>query len=451
MFNYINFKSCIENFRKNDQKLNSEISKISTNESIYILPDFEIREEIKIDEFIVYPTERVSISGVASAAYVSRIKFPEWTQYHSNPEYSRACFSSVLSTLLALASEGHVKSFWDRCNLSSSAQTVAIHHPLQIAGPGAIGPPQGSKEEIVERFKGLYNISIQLNSENYLDFMRFCRLYQLAMSNKYVDHHLSLSLMVSAIESVATKAVKVEDVVSDWKDVKEKCIDAAKKSDLDGEFIYLLPTKLEQHYSTKRFVKFMLDNAPLKSLNIESQSPCDYLKRIGLTEKEIEIEEELERVSDPLNYYIHKNRDDPTFQKLGFEKLLKYTYTYRSKFYHEGMSGPNNSIMSSERYLKEISIPVPSPSVKQDDFIDLGQNPSKLWNKLHEDGFVKKGIFEIDKIHSLNNEYFEGCGREIRQVFYSKANKKIHVATFHLMAHIGRIAITKYYNQQLGK
>ncbi len=446
MFYYINFKSCIENFRKNDQKLNSEISKTSTNKSIYILPDFEIREKIKIDEFIVYPTERVSIGGVASAAYVSRVKLPEWTQYHSNPEYSRACFSSVLSALLALASERCVKSIYENLNPSSTAQTVAIHHPLQIAGQGAIGPPQGSEEEIVERFKGLYNISIQLDSENYLDFMQFCRLYQLAMSNKYVDHHLSLSLMVSAIESVATRAVKFEDVVSDWKDVKKKCIDAAKKSGLVGEFIDLLPKKLEQHYSTKRFVKFMLDNAPLESLNIESQY-ADF-KRTGYSEKEAEI---IEHSIDPLNCYIHKNRDDPTLQKLlDFKKLLKDTYTYRSEFYHKGKYSPNNSITSTERYCK-IFIPVSSPSVKQNDFIDLEPNTSKLWNKLHKDGFVKNGRFDIDKIHSLNNEYFEGCGSKIRQVFYSKASKKVRVATFSLMAHIGRIAITKYYSQQLGK
>ena len=180
----------------------------------------------------------------------------------------------------------------------------------------------------------------------------------------------------------------------------------------------------------------MSDNAPLNSLDmgVPDNLP-ETLKRSG-------------RFTDPLNYFVHENRDDLGLQA-ELDQLLKETYKYRSGFYHEGRSGPSNAISTGDRYLDENRVPIPFPSICEDDFNELGLDTSKLWNKLHTDGFIKKGKFEIDKIHFLDNEYFGGLGGKIRQVFYRLKYETKAVVTFGLMAHIGRVAITNYYMHRL--
>lgn len=440
MINYIDFEDSITNSREIDQDLTMEILTIPVLGAIYILPDFEITKSICIGKFIVHPTKRINLNAT-TVSYVSEIEFPDWTNYHNNPEYCRACIALVLSALFSLASERCVKSIWVQFSQISTAESVAIYHPIQFAGRGAIGSPQDSEDVIADRFKNLYIIAMQLDAKSYLDFMRFCRLYQQSMSNRQNDHNLSFSLMVSAIESVATKVVKVEDVKEDWHEVKTKCNDAAKAAGLEGEFVSLLQTKLEQHYSTARFVEFISRNAPLNSLEMPSR-----YENLSLFMPADKVEE-MDQSVDPLNHMIHKYREHPDLSEhLNLKKLIKNTYNYRSNFYHSGISKPNSNPNSQERYLTEAHIPISSPSIDKNDFKDLGLDTEKLWNKLNSDGFITCGKFDNKNIiNSLDNEYFGGSGGGIRQVFYRRARKIVRVATFRLMAQIGRVAITKHY------
>jgi len=69
---------------------------------------------------------------------------------------------------------------------------------------------------------------------------------------------------------------------------------------------------------------------------------------------------------------------------------------------------------------------------------------------MRQDNLVKKGgKFVPDEIAFLGNDYFGGFGGGIRQIFYLKAVKIINVATFPLMAQIGRVAITEYFSSSL--
>ena len=455
MFNYINFETASEEFKAGKENLVKVPRKSIRKSNVSILPDFTISSQIVIDGFIIHPTERIRLAGKAYA-YVSFVEFPEWMDSHKAPNYIKCCSSIVLSALLSLASERCVQSFYEDPIFGQPYKDQAptlvagVHHPIQIHGPGAIDKPQESEDIIIHRFIELYKIIMALNDKDYVQFMRFCRLFQLAQSNKYVDNSMSLSLIVSAIESVASKVITIEDVVPNWKEVKKKCILVSEQVELPGEFTDLLSTKLEQHYLKRRIGKFVSNYAPFNSLEMKSRS-YNLSQVPGVSSEMIIAQNEVDELIDPLNHFLHENRKNEEIQE-DLRKVIEKTYQYRSKFFHMGKSGPDIYIGNDERYFKEIRIYKSSPIIIPKDFFQLNLNTNRLWNTLKKDGYITKDRrFTLENIEGIDNDYFDGNGRDIRQVFYKKSYKKEIVATFSLMAHIGRVAITQYYKELLSK
>ena len=356
MLNYIEFETAIPLFREFDQQLidNSNIARVKNN--LYILTDFTLPKNYEIGGCTIFKSEQKFIDS-NTFSNISEIQVPKWLKHHKNEEYASACFGLILSSLLSLATERSVKFYRDY--YIEGIESVAIHHPLQHSGPGAIDrPDETTVANFMTNAEELYNLIQKINYADYETLLRSCRLFQLAQQSKYIDHNLSYSLIVSSIESNATKAIPIEQIKSDWKETKSKIKSVAEEADLDHDFRELLNTKLEQHYSGARFQKFMLDYAPMASLNLVS-----IYDKIGLLPEEKKIFKPMDIKIDPINNFIHEFRRHPDFlkifkEKIGidFGKILKDSYKYRSEFYHEGRANQFNSPDNYDRYIKMIHI-----------------------------------------------------------------------------------------------
>lgn len=357
MLNYIEFESAIPLFRESDQQLKKDSNVITTKSHLYILTDFPLPKNYDIGGCTIFKSEQRFIDS-NTFSNLGEIQVPKWLKYHENEEYASACFGLVLSSLLSLATGRSVKFYRDYYNIGG-IDSVALHHPLQHSGSGAIDRPD--KKDInlfMKNAKDLYKITQDLEHSDYISLVRSCRLFQLALHSRYIDHNLSYSLMVSAIESNATKAIKIKDIKEGWSEIKKRIKKVADEAELEQEFRDVLYDKLDNHYSGIRFRKFIIDYAPMKSINLESR-----YDKMGLLPEEKGVLEPMNIKTDPINYFIHQFRQHPDFltifkEKTGidFKELLKDSYTYRSEFYHEGKANQFNSPDNYDRYIKIIHI-----------------------------------------------------------------------------------------------
>lgn len=357
MLNYIEFETAIPFFCESDQQLKQDSNVISIKSNLYILTDFTLLKNYDIGGCTIFKSEQKFIDS-NTFSNLSKIQVPKWLKYHKNEEYASACFGLILSSLLSLATGRSVKFYRDYYNIGG-IDSIALHHPIQHTGPGAIDRPDKNKIDLfMKDVKELYKSTQTLKYSDYRSLIRSCRLFQLAQHSKYIDHNLSYSLMVSAIESNATKAIKIKDIKEGWSEIKKRIKKVADEAELEQEFRNVLYAKLNNHYSGIRFRKFIIDYVPIKSLNLESR-----YDRMGLLSEERKVLEVMDIKIDPINYFIHLFRNHPDFLTvfkentgIDFKDLLKDSYTYRSEFYHEGKANQFSSPDNYDRYTKTIYI-----------------------------------------------------------------------------------------------
>ncbi len=454
MLNYIDFETAIPLFRESDQQLKVDYNVSSIKSNLYILTDFELTKNYDIGGGTIFKSEQKFIVS-NTFSNLSNIQVPKWLKRHKNEEYASACFGLILSSLISLATERSVKFYRDYYNIGG-IESVSIHHPLQHSGPGAIDRPDEKTVDLfMKNVRDLYKITQTLEYSDYTCLVRSCRLFQLAQLSRYIDHNLSYSLMVSSIEANATKAIKIDKIEPDWKEIKQKIKSVADQAGLDADFRSTLNIKLEQHYSGSRFQKFMLYYAPIESLNLASR-----YDKMSLLPEEKEAFEPMDYKIDPINNFIHMFRQNPNFLEMfkktfgmDFEKILKDSYKYRSDFYHEGKANQFSSPDSYDRYTKTITVKESYPFVLMEDFKHLSLDTKKLLTSLIEAKYIteikgKKHYFDRSKILEIQNDFFGNHGRDITQVFYQKEVKSVTIASFSLLAQISRISAMNYYNKK---
>lgn len=444
-----NFQSAIDVFREIDQELNNDALVGFIEMPIYIVMDFPIPKVISLDGFKIMPSSTVSLcSSAPYRSYVSKIEPPSWLGRLKRSGVS-ASFGLAVSALVSFVTKRQVKVFRNSSSPVVNLEDIGIHLPVLFAGTG--GNSYDEKEidlcctEIVE----LYKLLQELDVENYRYLMQSMRLFQLALLNKQEDFNLAFSLLVASIESTATKAISAEDVDPEFNNKKEKCLAYSDEVGLDRNKLIQI---LKDSALAKRFVKFIFDYAPPRTwLGIN-----DFYDRF-----KGQIDEDIIALMgkhlNGMDYHIRNmlcNDDviDANIDEL--KKLIQITYSYRSNFFHRGEATPHNNPNTRSVFFEEIHSNNKLASITKNELEGLGFDVDEIWGKLVRKNYINKngGINENKFDEFVDFMRISGISedqkREIRQVFYRNRIKIDMVATFTMISHIGKIAITEYFRKQ---
>lgn len=203
----------------NENLPNGLHSYINTNEGNrvigHLILDFKLNFTLEYNDFIIYPSEEIHFSPNNSVkkGFVSMVRMPKRINFPSSH-----LFTQALSALCSFAFERPVLS--PRNDFDRSLNTInsngllniALEWPRTIAGPGSNGSTVHSsvqviwKERLIDILKKI-DILKNLDHSIYFEMMRTIRLIHLAHINHRNDFDLSFSMLISAIESIATKAI----------------------------------------------------------------------------------------------------------------------------------------------------------------------------------------------------------------------------------------------------
>jgi hypothetical protein len=352
------FKDGILAFDKRTEVKLYKIHQTSNDKRIYsyLILDFQLTKDIHFKDFTIEQSIEVDIDITTTTgqavkkAYVSPVKMPKRVNY-INSHY----FTLGLSAICSFAFERPVFSakndYYNRFEIANQFELkeIGVEFPRTIGGPGAKGF-RVHKEiidiwetrliEIVNLLDILTSTESQEYEVSYENLMQSFRLIQLAHINKKEDFDLGYSFLIAGIEAISQIAVDKIDfsikpkLYNEWKKLS-KTSDVAKG--LFEEYLKVktyVDSEVNNRDLTKRFVKFLItytENSDWDDVfynELISEGP-NYR---ALYPNEISVVPEL------------------TPNKLTeeeFSKIIKNTYTLRSKFFHMGQPLPHKSPSNS--------------------------------------------------------------------------------------------------------
>lgn len=314
--------------------------------SVWFFPSFEIPMPLRLG-YVTIGSSRTVVLSATHVSSVSKASFSAAVCSGKDDGYLQACLASVASSVLTLCFGRLVDYGWDHFRLFSGLEPPHLL-PYVKYGPGA-NPISVSEMERQGRLAHVIWAHIE-NSIGHEDkelnnFLRCCRLYWLSMKAAQFDQSLAFSLVVAALESVASKAVDVSKVCDgDWSDVKKRIKKVAVESDLPADFIETLKTKLDQHYLGKRVYRFVEENSIADDCLISSHAE--------VIRKDLGVE------YSPLARFVHDGDDDEFEREIKenyhsvIRRIISKSYLYRSKMLHMGESHPAPRFENSDRYVK---------------------------------------------------------------------------------------------------
>lgn len=344
---HVLFDECIDAFRKED--INS-FSFDSGESYSYLLTSFELTAGWDLGICHVSPSIRVNLPG-AYSAFISKIENPDWVGIHNSH-----LFGIALSTIVSFVSLKSCKSTRDdylcrRAELSESDLVqLAILHPILSAGPGCTHTSisEAKQLQLQNQVSVVISKLMSLEPKKYRLVMQSFRLIHLSISTKRDDFGLAYLLAVSAIESVAQKAISRNKVKvkhpdeSLWKE----------RANGDPCFKEVLQAYLESRgkneYLKERFVRFLLKYAPvdkwLDYVEHPMQDLTDYIQQVS--------------PSHNMDHLIGKHWSEKYPQDLTeneIQRILSDVYVHRSRFVHRGEQPPHTDPNPSlNRFFQEI-------------------------------------------------------------------------------------------------
>ena len=344
---HILFDECINAFRRESVK---SVSFDSGESYSFLLTPFELTSEWDLGICDVSPSIRVILPG-AYSAFISKVKNPDWVERHNSH-----LFGIALSTIVSFVSMKDCKSTRDdylcrRAELSESdLLQLAILHPILTAGPGFTHTSisQAKQLEMQAEVSEIIKDLMSLEYKKYRIVMQSLRLVHLSTSVKRNDFGLSYLLAVSAIESVAQKAISRDKVKE--KHPKEKLwrdrarVDSCFKEVLDA----YLESRGKNQYLRERFVRFLLKFAPVDKWIDYVQHPMQ------------DIADHIQEVSPShnVNHLINKHwfeKYPQDLTEIEIQNVLSDAYVHRSCFVHRGEQPPHTDPTSSlNRFFQEV-------------------------------------------------------------------------------------------------
>lgn len=344
---HILFDECIDAFRREHDNPNAFDSGESYS---FLLTSFELNREWKLGVCTVYPSIRVMLPG-AYSAFISRVKNPDWAGTHNSH-----LFGVALATVVSAITLKNCKSTRDdylcrsKNPSESDFQQLAILHPILTAGPGFTHPSisQAKQSKLENEISCVINKLMVLDYKTYRVVMQGLRLISLSISNKRDDFGLAYLLTISAIESIAQKAIsrdKVKVKHPDENTWNEKAKDdACFKAVLEA----YREARGKNQYLKERFVKFIFKYAPVSKweeyIEHPMQDMADYIGQLNPSHR-----------ADHLvgKHWFEKYPSDLT--DLEVEAILSDAYAHRSCFIHRGEQPPHTDPNPSlHRFFQEL-------------------------------------------------------------------------------------------------
>ncbi|WP_438499034.1 hypothetical protein [Alteromonas australica] len=343
---HVLFDECINAFRIGNDYSRSDYGSESYS---YLLTPFKLTKNWDLSVCSVSQSNRVSFPG-AYSAFISKVKNPKWVS-SDNPHL----FGIALSTIVSFVSLKDCKSTRDDylCRhmelTENDLMRLGILHPILVAGPGCTitSISQAKQFRLENEVTDIISKLMSMEYEKYRLTMQSLRLIQLSLSTKRDDFGLAYLLVVSAIESVAQKAISRNRVKE--KHPKEKLW--KKRANDDPCFKEVLEVYLESRgkneYLKERFVRFLSHYAPADKwvdyVEHPLQDLADYIQDVNPLEN-------VEYLTG--RDWFQKSPEDLTKKEI--ERVLSDAYIHRSCFVHRGEQPPHKDpISSSSRFFQE--------------------------------------------------------------------------------------------------
>lgn len=330
---HVLFDECIETFRRTQENRFNYDEGASFS---YILSSFELNQDWDLGVCKVGSSIKVRLQG-AYSAFISKVENPKWVGTHNSHLYGIA-----LSSIVSFATLKPCKSTRDdylcrRNELSESELLeLALMYPILTAGPGCVQTSLSQNkqklmgDEVSELIEKLISVDIKL----YRLVMQSIRMIHLSMLVKKDDFGLAYLLVVSAIESIAQKAIKRDKVKIKHPSEKEWKL----RSESDELFNSLLTEYLnargKNEYLRERFIQFLKKFAPVSDWEKYVDHPMndlsDYLSEISPAHNRGSMEKK---------HFFETYPDDLAPDVI--EKIISDSYVHRSCFIHRGEQPPH--------------------------------------------------------------------------------------------------------------
>jgi hypothetical protein len=332
---HVLFNECIAAFRRKPDDFHRLFFSPGDSYSFLMTP-FQLNNEWDLGICKVSPSVEVRLPG-AYSAFISKVKNPDWVGTHNSHLFGISLATIVSSVTLRVCKSTRDDYLCRHTKLSESEiQQLAILHPILSAGPGCTHTSlsQSKQQSMCIEVCNVISKLMAVEYETYRVAMQSLRLIHLSLSSKRDDFGLAYLLVVSAIESIAQKAIKRGTVKQKhpyekiWKDKAKE--DQYFKSLLDE----YLTSRGKNEYLRERFIHFLKQYAPVEKWLDYVEPPMqdleDFLKEIGHTDGWAPLGKKhwFERYPEDL-------RNDE------IESILSDAYKHRSCFVHQGKQPPH--------------------------------------------------------------------------------------------------------------
>lgn len=346
---HVLFDECIDAFRRKDEHF-VPFNPFPWKSYSFILTPFELTSEWDLGICTVSESIVVVLPG-AYAGFISKVANPEWVGTHNSH-----LFGIALSAIISFVTSKPCKSTRDDylCREQSLSEQslleLAIQHPILTAGPGSTKTRISSQSQdlFCSQTYDLVSKLMDMEYSKYRVVMQSIRLSHLSLATKRDDFGLSYLLCVSAIESIAQKAIKRDKVKK--KHSHEKLW--KERAKIDKEFEILLNEYKEargrNEYLRERFVKFLQKYAPVSEW-------LDYIEHPNQ-----DLVESIEENSPEHNAFhlvekktFEKYPEDLSEEEI--ELLISNIYVHRSCFVHRGEQPPHKEPRAStSRFFQKV-------------------------------------------------------------------------------------------------
>lgn len=338
---HVFFQECIQAFRPGHD---SPLFQDNLEKTGYLLLDFEMPYQLVFKELKIGPslTKRLSNFHQSTIAPVTLLNYKEPFNSHLYIIALSSIVSFVYSRPVKAPKDAYIADFANDLN------DLYILFPYKGGGTGAVETIIAEKNILTfhEEIEFLIGILYKLPYDDYERIMQSIRLINLAHLSKREDFALAYYLLVSAIESVSQMAIPKKEQPEDEKEAEKLVEELAKVNTKIKPLLDKYKVSKENSYQlSRRFREFILTYcAPSEWDNVEH--PDDYMK------------------DDPEYKYIYDEelinraqRFKPSRLKPRFIKeIINDSYTYRSKFTHEGQPPPNTQPEPYEHFFEVIMI-----------------------------------------------------------------------------------------------
>lgn len=320
----------------------------------YVLLDFAIPTTIDCGEFTLGPTSEVTFWGPHGdfsgpyGAFVAPVSLPSRIAHFGGHLFALAVSALVSFTLMRPAKSPRSDLLFRGRELTEDVLLpIGLQFPVVIVGIDAHDTRLSNQtlENYGRSLAKATSLLCALPYSQYERVIRAMRLVQLAHNNMRDDFSLAYYLIVSAIETVAQKAIQKEEVKE--KDPKEAVWELESANNETVQELLEAYRKLRKDRSllSKRFVKFVLEYCP----------PSEWM------ELEHPDANRLEYLQDqfpshrvpPLPRRPQDEKYPSDLSEDEIEKMIKNLYRYRSNFTHEGLAPPHRDPSSSNRYIQK--------------------------------------------------------------------------------------------------